>query len=549
MWRTNWFWPAVIAIAAWTALLATLDPAGDHPGLFDGPGMTVDEHFNMVQGVGLADRLLSGDFEGFKRVDARLPDHPPLGRIWIGVCHELAWLLWPPVDREIVYSLWCARTGSATAFAALVFLVGWYAGRWYGRWAGAAASLAAILMPRTFGHAHLAALETMVSVTCTAAVLFLADTWGRALELPDTESAGRKLPRKAGKARELCVAAAGGALFGLALLTKVQAVMLPFAIVIWALVRLRWRAVPLLAVWGVAGLVVFFTCWPWLQSASLDHLRQYLGRTTHRPTIYVWYFGEVLADRDVPWHYPWVMFLTTVPVGLLALGICGLSRTKGSLRAPSREFLLAASIAAPLCIFSIPGVPVYDGERLFAFVFPLWAVLVGRGAERARLLLASRWSGGVAVWSLGLFFALQIYGLIALAPAWLSYYSLAVGGLRGAAKLGLEVSYWGDGVTRSLLKEVVWIVPAGEAIAVAPVMYDGHWDELLRQCPDLRRRDLHLVPYGAPEAKRARYVLMFMRQEYLPGEYRRPVDAQRVVASTVRQGVALAMLLDRQKEP
>src|SRR5258707_764478 len=122
MWRKNWFWPAVIALAAWGAVLVALDSAGDHPGLFDGPGMTVDEHFNMTQGVDLADRLLDKfDLEGYKRIDARLPDHPPLGRVWIGLCHEVAWLLWPPVDRKIVYSLACARTASATAFAVLVF--------------------------------------------------------------------------------------------------------------------------------------------------------------------------------------------------------------------------------------------------------------------------------------------------------------------------------------------------------------------------------------------------------------------------------------------
>ena len=38
----------------------------------------------------------------------------------------------------------------------------------------------------------------------------------------------------------------------------------------------------------------------------------------------MWYFGRVVADRDVAWHYPWVMFLATVPVGLHALGVCGL---------------------------------------------------------------------------------------------------------------------------------------------------------------------------------------------------------------------------------
>ncbi len=190
--------------------------------------------------------------------------------------------------------------------------------------------------------------------------------------------------------------------------------------------------------------------------------------------------------------------------------------------------------------------PVYDGERLFSFVFPLWAVLIGRGSEKARLWLAGRWSARVATCSLIAFFAAQGYGLVAMAPCWLSYYNLAVGGLPGAAKVGLEVSYWGDGLTRSLLTDVAGTVPEGETIAVAPVLYEGQWQELLRQCPELRRKNLRLAPYGTTEAGTARYLLMFMRPEYLPEEFRKPVDTRRVVVSTTRQGVPLALFLDRQ---
>jgi 4-amino-4-deoxy-L-arabinose transferase-like glycosyltransferase len=549
MWRKIWFWPAVIAFAAWGAVLVALDPAGDHPGLFDGPGMTVDEPFNTVQGVDLADRMFRGDLDGFKRVDARLPDHPPLGRVWIGLCHEAAWLLWPPVDRTIVYSLTCARTASATAFAVLVFLVGWYAGGWYGRWGGAAASLALVLMPRVFGHAHLAALETMVNLTCTAALLFLAEKWGAVLQPAVPERAGATPFQRRAAVRALGIAAVGGVLFGLALLAKVQAVLLPIPIAVWALFRLRLRAIPLLIVWGLAGLVVLYALWPWLWSAPFDHLQAYLGRTTHRDKLYVWYFGEVLADRDVPWHYPWVMFLATVPIGLLALGFLGLCRIGSLVRFASREWLLVGTIGFALCIFSIPGVPVYDGERLFSFVFPLWAVLIGRGAEQARLWLAARWSPRIAMGSLIAFFAAQSFGLVAMAPCWLSYYNLVVGGLPGAAKVGLEVSYWGDGLTRSLLTEVAGTVPEGETIAVAPVLYEGQWQELLRQCPELRRKNLRLAPYGTTEAGMARYLLMFMRTEYLPEEFWKPIDSRRVITSTTRQGVPLALLLDRPQAP
>ena len=36
------------------------------------------------------------------------------------------------------------------------------------------------------------------------------------------------------------------------------------------------------------------------------------------------YFGRIMPDRDVPWHYPWFYFAVTVPVGLQLLGVFGL---------------------------------------------------------------------------------------------------------------------------------------------------------------------------------------------------------------------------------
>jgi hypothetical protein len=326
----------------------------------------------------------------------------------------------------------------------------------------------------------------------------------------------------------------------------VQAILLPLPIAVWALFRMRRRAVPLLAVWGLVGLVVFFGCWPHLWSAPLERLFEYLGRTTNRAVIQVWYFGRVLADRDVPWHYPWVMFLVTVPLGLHTLGFTGLMGPERRAWTSPRELLILASAVFPLIVFSVPGIAVYDGERLFSTVFPLWAIFVGRGAEYARLWLSSRWSPRAVGLALALFFAGQGYGLVALAPCWLSYYNLAVGGLPGAARLGLEVSYWGDGVTRTLLKETADRLPAGETVAVLPELYPGQWNEVRLHSPALRERNLHLVPFADNVVPAPRYVLMFMRLEYLPDEFRQSLDERRIVAAVRRQGMLLAVLYDRE---
>jgi len=72
--------------------------------------------------------------------------------------------------------------------------------------------------------------------------------------------------------------------------------------------------------------VLFVVGWPWLWYDPVGRLRAYLGTGVERATIQVLYFGRVYADRDVPWHYPWLYFAVTVPVGLHLLGAFGLVR-------------------------------------------------------------------------------------------------------------------------------------------------------------------------------------------------------------------------------
>ena len=81
-----------------------------------------------------------------------------------------------------------------------------------------------------------------------------------------------------------------------------------------------------MAAWAATGLALFVLGWPWLWYDSLARLKAFWGTGVDRLAIRVLYFGQVFADRDVPWHYPWFYFAATVPVGLHALGLLGLWR-------------------------------------------------------------------------------------------------------------------------------------------------------------------------------------------------------------------------------
>ena len=173
----------------------------------------------------------------------------------------------------------------------------------------------------------------------------------------------------------------------------------------------------------------------------------YFSTSVHRTAINVEYFGRVLADRDVPWHYPWFYFAVTVPIGLHLLGVTGLASSWAKRPGDRFAWLLAGTIGVFLVLFST-RVPVYDGERLFLHVFPAWAMVIGLGVGR----LWQRWGRNRAgrFFLVGLLLA-QGYGVVAMHPFGLSYYNLLTGGLAGAEKLGLELTFWSDAVDRVLL--------------------------------------------------------------------------------------------------
>ena len=169
---------------------------------------------------------------------------------------------------------------------------------------GAAAGFALVAMPRVFAHAHLAALDTFLSLFWTLALL----------------AGNRALRAQASRRRD------GRGRGGLVTCPLDQDPCLvpvadPRGRRVWLLPPRR--ALAAMAVWAVVGISLFWVGWPWLWYSPLARLQGYFGTGVDRSTILVQYFGRVFADRDVPWHYPWFYFAVTVPVGLHALGILG----------------------------------------------------------------------------------------------------------------------------------------------------------------------------------------------------------------------------------
>lgn len=433
--QTAWAGPFVLALVAGLAAVVTLAPENG------GPGMTCDEPYHVAYGKRLVHAVTHQGLGFFapenirKNFDWRPggpPVHPPLGNWLLGWTH---FVFDPAPDDLAGVSVVSARFAPALAFGVLVFLVGWGTGRIEGPVAGTVASAAVFLVPRVFGHAHLAALDTFTSLFFAATLIALVEA-----------------DLRGGRLGWFAVA---GVMWGLTLLTRLHGVLLLPPVAAWLAWRMRVRGIFPLAVWSAAGGATLFAGWPWLWLDPIGHLRQFVGTATGRMPIHVFYLGHAWADHDVPRHYAVVMFLATLPLGFLLLGLLGFWARRRVRLSPPGFYLLTGTALFLVAVFSWPRVPVYDGVRLFLMAFPLWAVAVGSGVKwlvehRAWAARSLRFRYVVV----GALLALQGIGLVLYHPCYLSHYGLIVGGLPGAARLGFEVTYWGDSVTESLLSAI-----------------------------------------------------------------------------------------------
>ena len=423
-----------VFIVAFAAVVVTLDD----------PGLTWDEPFSIVSGHWYARWL--GQLPRFPFDRASLDrhwqhnhEHPPLAKLLMG----LSQAAFARGRADVAAS----RLAVALVFALTVEMVFRFGGRAFGGLAGVLSSASLLCMPRVFGHAHLATLDVTMAATWLLSVVVFARAVG------------------AGGWRWGLVS---GVCFGLALLTKVNAVFLPLALAGWGIGFHRKRAlVPLAWTLGV-GVAVFFAGWPWLWPAPLSRAWAFV-RPTWRVAIPVEYFGRVY--EGAPFHYPIVMTLTTMPVGILFLVVVGGARAIRRLKGSPMLALVAVNVAVAIGPFLLPWLPKYDGVRLWLPAFPFLALLAGVGGARCWVWVAERsrkrpWR---PLFVTAVFFLLQAGAVVWMRPCYLSYYNALVGGLWGAEKLGLETTYWHDVVDRRLFRWLNRRCPGGDVIAFYPV--------------------------------------------------------------------------------
>jgi hypothetical protein len=217
----------------------------------------------------------------------------------------------------------------------------------------------------------------------------------------------------------------------------------------------------------------------------------------------------------------------------------------GKLRQGRIEAFLIMNAGFILFSASMPGVPKYDGVRLFLPLFPFIACLAGLGLRRLWGWLVERLRSNSRVAALfGCYFAWLVVGLAWMHPFYLSYYGGAVGGAYGAHRVfKLESTYWAEVVDEAVIDVILTETPEGGIFAIYPherFALDLLVPQILKERPDIQERHFDEGTWDLAVLNCRQG--MFTEQAWNLYREGTPIFAHR------RQGVPLCLVFKRERK-
>lgn len=346
-----------------------------------------------------------------------------------------------------------ARFGPMLVFSlAAGAIFGAFLRRW-GAWPALAASAAWTLHPHLFALGHYAGYDAILSALWVGAILAfsraVADgsrgtnpSWGWVVVF--------------------------GVLCGWAADTKLTGWFLPLPFVAWTLLTRSRRGLLTIAVGGLVAFVALYLFnppwWTDLVGGPTRFLQSNLTRARTRP-IRVMFLGQMYNTPidSLPPYNTLVWTAIATPVGFLALALIGSVRAIRDRASSDPLPILALGHWVFLLILrAMPHTPGHDGVRQFLPAFGCLALVAGVGA--AWLVSHSRKWGRIVI---ALAVAEGVAGVAMMMPVPLSYYSPIVGGLPGAARLGMEPTYYWDALSQEALDRLASATPPDRTVRFA----------------------------------------------------------------------------------
>ena len=364
--------------------------------------------------------------------------HPPFSRILSGLTKAI---FSPIVDKFTAY-----RLAPALFFAMLVAVMYSWMACLFDRTTGLFSALTLVLIPNLFGFAHFAVTD----MPLTAMWFVTAYCFWRGLE-------------------NWKWSVVLGIVWGVALSTKFPALLIPIPLLLWAHLYHRRAYTDNVFAMSFISPVVMIAVQPYLWHQTflriLEFLYEGVSRAYRPETNYsVFFFGQLYFTKELPWYYPFFITGVTTPETILLLALAGMVALVWA--RPHREAMVLFLFNTALLLIAglLPGAVLHDGMRQLLPILPFlvgisacgFFVLVRSLAERSERAMALqrikhlREKVGAAVFLTVL--ALPALDLFVYHPYELSYYNRLVGGIRGAHRLGFEVTYFMEAFTPDFLR-------------------------------------------------------------------------------------------------
>lgn len=375
--------------------------------------------------------------------------HPPFYAI-VGMLGDLLTPGRPVLPR--------ARLGPMVAFSLAASLIYLALRARAGRWAGVAGGLAWTLHPHLFAHGHYATVDAVLASLWVVAVLAFARALGSRRE-GESERERRSIDWPS--------AIVAGLAIGWAADTKLTGWFLPIPLLAWSLIAGSSRR-RLAGTWAVilpTAAIAFYAFNPPIWGAPVEGIVRFLrsnltrDRTIVIPVLFLGHVYETPRE-SLPWYntLAWTLFAT--PIGMLSMGLIGCWRSLVDRSVRAVGLLALINWLFLLALRALPHTPGHDGTRQILTAFGMLAILAGLGAG---WLAGRRWGRALVVAS-----AVELaVSLAAMMPVPLSYYSPAIGGLPGAAALGLEPTYFWDALDDPAIRWLNAHTPEGRGVAFA----------------------------------------------------------------------------------
>jgi hypothetical protein len=407
---------------------------------------------------------------------------------------------------------------------ALIFLLGT---QWFGPWAGLFAALAYLFVPRQFFHAHLCTFDTAVTTMIVATIyafwrslesrrwaIACSVIWGLAL-LTKLNAFFIPLPllawwlltsppklyrnRSNGSQKKSAVIAAVGIL---ATASAFFLLGMPAALctgLIWGIVtgiRIQLKSIPAAFLWmPPVGLTMLFVMWPLLWYDTAQSFTQYVSFHLNHVHYLQMYFGQILAVPPFPVSYPFVITALTVPLVLLVLfGVGAVTifvthRQEVELRI---RWMVALNLAFGVTLIALPETPIFGGIKHWLSSMVFFAIIAGYGFDWLRKQFLARLPQPAALQALcslllaGLLLSSSVADSLQYRLFGTAYYNEIAGGVRGASENGMHRQFWGY-ASRYALDFVNEHAASGSHVA----FHNTTWDAMAwYQRDGLLRQDL-----------------------------------------------------------